>query len=138
MPSTSALTDLLTLQHRPELGVTEVRWLRPAAAQELQQSYTLVLTSARNRRYWLLDLRQRGPASEDDTHWVLTQFVPQLAARAHGRVYLAFLVAASQLSPEEQESGSPMVLTDQAHVRLFANDAPALRWLAGRQHHESS
>ncbi|RSK49296.1 hypothetical protein [Hymenobacter rigui] len=129
--------DLLTMQYRPELGVMDVRWLRPVAARELQQSYSMALEAAPATRYWLLDLRQRGPASEDDTHWVLTQFVPDLAARTRGRVYLAFLVAASQLSPEEQEAGSPMVLTDQAHVRLFAAEEPALHWLAGRQHHES-
>ncbi|MBX0292837.1 hypothetical protein K3G63_20505 [Hymenobacter sp. HSC-4F20] len=141
MPPTSASApDFVSLQHRDELGILVIRWQRPVSAAELQQSYAAALAAARptRTRYWLVDLRSRGPASEDDTHWVLTQFVPTLATRLRGPVYLAFLVPAGQLTPEEQEAGAPMVLTDTAHVRLFATEASALYWLSRRQHHDST
>lgn len=137
-PVSAAVAEYLAIEARPARGFLIARWLRPVTAQELQRGYAAALHVARDKRYWLLDLRGRGPASEDDTHWVLTQFVPQLAPQLGGRTYLAFLVAATQLSPEQQENGFPMVLDDRAHVRLFAAEEPALRWLLGRQHHDSA
>ncbi|MET4108900.1 hypothetical protein [Hymenobacter sp. UYP22] len=137
-PSTSALPSFLSLQVRPELAVAIIRWLRPVSAAELQQGYHQLLQHAQTGYYWLVDLRQRGPASEDDTHWVLTQFIGCLARQTGQRVYLAFLVTAGQLNAEEQQSGSPMVQNEQAHVRLFGEEAPALHWLASRRQHHSA
>ncbi|GGG46748.1 hypothetical protein [Hymenobacter glacieicola] len=137
-PPTAA--DYVEFHRRDELGVLIIRWTRPVSAAELQQSYEAALTLARpaSTRYWLADSRGRGPASEDDTHWVLTQFMPRVAAVLHGRVYLAFLVSAAQLSPEEQQTGSPMVFSDLAHVRLFATEEAAIHWLHSRQHLDSA
>lgn len=132
-----AVAGFLAFHYRPELGTLLGRWLRPVSPRELQQGY-VALAAAHGTRYWLLDLRARGPASEDDTHWVLTEFVPGLAEQLGRRVYLAFLVAPGQLSPEEQQLGSPMVLDERAHVRLFADEVPAQTWLSGRQHHDST
>ncbi|WP_426490212.1 hypothetical protein [Hymenobacter sp. 102] len=136
--SAPALPAFLSFQIQPELHITIVRWLRPVSAAELVQGYEALLHQPQAGRYWLVDLRRRGPASEDDTHWVLTQFVDGLVNQTRQRVYLAFLVAAGQLSEEQQESGSPMVQDEQAHVRLFSEEAPALHWLAGRQQHHST
>lgn len=137
-PAPTVLPSFLSWQVRPELAVAIIRWLRPVSAAELQQGYHLLLQQARPGQYWLVDLRQRGPASEDDTHWVLTQFVGSLAQQTGQRVYLAFLVAPGQLSAEEQQSGSPMVQNEQAHVRLFSEETPALHWLASRRQHHSA
>lgn len=128
----------LAVQIRPELDVTIIRWLRPVSAAELVQGYEALLHQRRIGSYWLVDVRQRGPASEDDTHWVLTQFVGSLAQQTDQRVYLAFLVGAGQLNAEQQASGSPMVQDEQAHVRLFSDEPPALQWLAGRRQHHST
>ncbi|GAB2789820.1 hypothetical protein HNQ93_003257 [Hymenobacter luteus] len=132
--------DFVEFHRRDELGVLVVRWPRPVSPLELQQSYTAALAAARptRTRFWLVDLRHRGPASEDDTQWVLSEFVPQAFKQLKGRVYWAFLVPAAQLSPEEQQTGSPMVMHDMAHVRLFGTEEGALHWLAGRQHHDSA
>lgn len=137
-PSTSVLPSFLSLQVRPELAVAIIRWLRPVSAAELHQGYQALLHQAQTGQYWLVDLRQRGPASEDDTHWVLTQFVGTLARQTGQRVYLAFLVAPGQLNAEEQQSGSPMIQNEQAHVRLFSEETPALHWLASRRQHHSA
>lgn len=131
------VAGFLEFHYRPELGTLAGRWLRPVSPEELQQGY-VALAAAHTTRYWLLDLRGRGPASEDDTHWVLTEFVPGLAGQRGRRVYLAFLVGPGQLSADEQQLGSPMVLDELAHVRLFADEAPAQAWLSGRQHHDSA
>ncbi|MCA8832140.1 hypothetical protein [Hymenobacter pini] len=134
----SAFPSFLSVQVRPELDITVIRWLRPVSAAELMQGYETLLQHTRTGCYWLVDVRQRGPASEDDTHWVLTQFVSSLAQHTGQRIYLAFVVAASQLSADQQHSGSPMVQSAQAHVRLFSDEVPALHWLAGRRQHHSA
>lgn len=133
----AAVAGFIEFHYRPELGTLVGRWLRPVSPPELQQGYA-ALAAAHTSRFWLLDLRSRGPASEDDTHWVLTEFVPRLAEQLGRRVYLAFLVPPGQLSAEEQRLGSPMVLDELAHVRLFAAEGPAQAWLSGRQHHDSA
>lgn len=140
MPSSSSTTlpDFLHLQPHRELGLQAARWLRPVAAHELQQGYEAILATEPNTRYWLFDLRQRGPASEDDTHWVLTYFVTRMATQLKGRVYLAFLVSAGHLTAEEQQTGSVMLMDERAQVRLFADETPALHWLTNRQHHDSA
>ncbi|RPD46418.1 hypothetical protein DNI29_15600 [Hymenobacter sediminis] len=131
--------EFLEFQRRDEQGVLVVRWTRPVSPLELQQSYaaTLAQAQATRTRFWLVDLRGRGSASEDDTHWVLSEFVPQAFKKLKGRVYWAFLVPAGQLGPEEQQAGSPMVMNEMAHVRLFGTEEGALHWLTGRQHHDS-
>lgn len=134
----SAFPSFLSVQKRPELNSTIIRWVRPVTATELMQGYEAVLSLRQPGCYWLVDVRQRGPASEDDTHWVLTHFVNSLARQVHQRVYLAFLVPAGQLNAEQQLSGSPMVQNEQAHVRLFSDEPLALQWLASRWQHHSA
>ncbi|TGD78269.1 hypothetical protein [Hymenobacter wooponensis] len=132
--------DSVELHYRNDLQILTARWLRPIPAPELVQSYEAALSKAKQHRarYWLLDVRGRGPASEDDTEWVLTEFFPRLHEQLGGRVYVCFLLAASQLSAAEQEEGAPLVANEQYHVRLFTAEAPALAWLSRRQDYESA
>jgi hypothetical protein len=132
--------DSVELLYRPELQILMARWLRPVAAPELVHGYEATLLKAKQHRarYWLLDVRGRGPASEDDTEWVLTEFFPRLHQQLGGRVYVCFLLAASQLSAAEQEDGAPLVSNEQYHVRLFTAETPAMAWLSRRQDYESA
>jgi hypothetical protein len=132
--------DSVELHYRKDVQILMARWLRPIAAAELYEGYEAALAKAKQHRarYWLLDLRARGTASEDDTQWVLTQFFPKLPPQLGGRVYVSILLAASQLSEAEQEEGSPLVANEQYHVRLFATEVPALAWLSRRQDYESA
>ncbi|QJX47185.1 hypothetical protein HMJ29_09635 [Hymenobacter taeanensis] len=142
MPDSNLLSppDSVELHYRKDLQILTARWLRPITGPELVHGYEAALVKARQHRarYWLLDVRGRGPASEDDTDWVLSEFFPRLPSQLGGRVYVCFLLAASQLSASEQEAGAPLVANEHYHVRLFAAEAPALAWLARRQDFESA
>ncbi|WBO84584.1 hypothetical protein [Hymenobacter yonginensis] len=139
MPTPTLLADFAELSFRPDLQILLGRWLRPISTAELQQSYEALLTAAvpPKCRFWLLDLRRRGISSEDDTLWTLETFLPLLAPRLGGRVYLAFLVSPGHLSAIDQESGAPMVTNAQCHVRLFTDEGLATAWLGRRRQHES-
>jgi hypothetical protein len=139
MPISTLLADFAELAFRPDLQVLLMRWRRPVSTPELQQSYEALLAAATplRCRFWLLDLRQRGISSEDDTLWTLEAFLPRLALHLSGRVYLAFLVSPSHLSAIDQESGAPMVTNARYHVRLFTDEGLAAAWLSRRHQHES-
>lgn len=142
MPTSTPAPDLASMvefSFRDDAGVLLGRWLRPVHGPDLRHSYEAMLAAARPRkaRYWLLDLRPRGTASEDDTHWVLTEFLPRLAPRLGGRVYVAFVLAPAHVGALDPDHGADMVLHNDYHVRLFLDEAQALQWLALRQHHDS-
>ncbi|UYZ61797.1 hypothetical protein [Hymenobacter weizhouensis] len=131
--------SVVEFHFRDDARVLLGRWLRPVHGPELRHSYKAMLAAARphQARYWLLDLRTRGTASEDDTHWVLTEFLPRLAPRLGERVYVAFVLPPAQVGMLDPENGADMALHADYHVRLFLDEAQALRWLALRQHHNS-
>jgi len=139
MLTPAPLADLVELTYRNDLNVLLARWLRPLSSPELWQSYEALLDTAalHQCRFWLLDLRRRGISTEDDTQWVLETFLPRLAPRLGGRVYLAFLVAPPHLASVDQENGAPLVSNAQCHVRLFTDEGLATAWLGRRRQHES-
>ena len=139
MPQSVQVADFAELTFREDLRVLLARWLRPISSAELQRSYEALLAMAAPHRcrFWLLDLRRRGTSTEDDTHWVLEIFLPQLAPRLGGRIYLAFLVSPVHLAVIDQESGAPLVANAHCHARLFTEEGLASAWLARRHQHES-
>ncbi|SNS03140.1 hypothetical protein [Hymenobacter mucosus] len=140
MAAPTPAPDYLTLHHRDDLGVLLVRWQRPLSGLEVQAGYEAIATHAVacRSRYWLLDYRGRSVPTEDDTDWFLTQFIPPLAGRLGGRVYLAFLMAPSHLSAIDQEDGVPLASDTHCHLRMFTEEGLAIAWLARRQHYESA
>ncbi|SHI30075.1 hypothetical protein SAMN02745146_0437 [Hymenobacter daecheongensis DSM 21074] len=139
MPAlTLPVADFMELTFRPDAGTLLGRWHRPVSEPEVQQGYeaTLAAATAHRSRYWLLDLRRRGPISEDSTHWVLEAFLPRLASLLGGRVYVAFLMSPGHLSAVDQENGAPLVASAACHVRLFTDEGNATEWLLRRQRHE--
>ncbi|GAA3952868.1 hypothetical protein [Hymenobacter algoricola] len=139
MPAAPTLiADIMELAFRSDVGTLLGRWLRPSTTAEVQQGYeaTLRFASTYRSRYWLLDLRRRGPVSEDGTHWVLESFLPRLAPLLGGRVYVAFLMSPGHLSAIDQENGAPLVSNARCHVRLFSDESNAAEWLQRRQRHD--
>lgn len=139
MPTSTFAADFLELTYRDDLDVLLSRWQRSVSAIELRQGYDVLLTTASRPRcrFWLLDLRRRGTATEDDTAWVLETFLPRLAPALGGRVYLAFLLSPAHLAAVDQENGAPLVSNAQCHARLFTDEGQALAWLQRRRQHES-
>ncbi|RYU83794.1 hypothetical protein [Hymenobacter persicinus] len=137
MPPT-LVADFVELTYRADVGTLLARWLRPVAPPEVEQGYEGTLSAAlvHRSRYWLLDLRRRGPISEDCTYWVLDNFLPRLAPQLGGRIYVAFLMTPGHLSTVDQENGAPLVSSAACHVRLFSDEGNATEWLLRRQRHE--
>lgn len=140
MLASTLSVDFLNTTFRDDLGVLLARWHRGVSPIELRQGYDNLLAAAapQRGRFWLLDLRRRGPSPEDDTLWVLETFLPRLAPTLGGRVYLAFLLAPAHLAAVDQENGASLVSNAQCHARLFTDEGLALAWLARRRQHESA
>ncbi|GAA4001133.1 hypothetical protein GCM10022408_10400 [Hymenobacter fastidiosus] len=138
--SPTSATDFMELTFRPDVGTLLGRWLRPASEPEIRQGYEATLSAATTHRsrYWLLDLRRRGPISEDCTHWVLEAFLPRLGPLLGGRTYIAFLMSPGHLSAVDQENGAPLVSSAACHVRLFSDEGNAAEWLLRRQRHDGA
>lgn len=128
----------LTIAH--DKNLLRGTWLRPVGSLDLRRGYEDLLTAARRQsaRFWLVDVRQRGVSSEDDTLWVLDEFLPRLAPALGGPVFLAFLMPSAQLATAGEEDGELMVSTPQYHVRLFGREKAATAWLARRRQLETA
>lgn len=140
MPQDLPVGDSAELTIRHDKNVLLGTWHRPVASADLQRGYEALLTAARQQaaRFWLLDLRLRGVSSEDDTLWVLEDFLPRLLPALGGPVFIAFLIPEAQLSTAgDPADGELMAATPSYHVRLFASEKAAGAWLARRRQHET-
>lgn len=135
----TAPPDLLDLSFRPDLGLLFGRWLRAAFDEaEIRQGYAAIqaVAARHDARYWLLDLRRRGPISPAATQWVTDTFLPQLAACLHCRPCLAYLLSPTHLSaytPRPEAAASA-----PCEVALFADEHAALHWLDQCRHAETA
>jgi len=124
-------TDYLTLRYRPDLHRLVGRWQRPVSAAEFRAGYRAMLRLARqtNCPYWLLDLRGRDTLPDANTRrWLLHSFMPELAGRLAGPVYLAYLLSPSMMREMTAPAGSA------AQVAFFSEEGPLTAWLTQCQH----
>ncbi|MCC3155645.1 hypothetical protein LJ737_00240 [Hymenobacter sp. 15J16-1T3B] len=134
----TALADFVDLSFRTDLGLLFSRWLRSATDAEVRQGYeaALAVATPHAARYWLLDMRRRGPASAAATRWVIDAFLPRLAGYFPPRLYLAYLLSPSHLGdfvPLTQPS-----VPGTYEVALFSDEAAALHWLERCRHAEAA
>lgn len=127
---TTDANELLDLSFRADLGLLFGRWLRPPVDEaEFRQGYEAILALAARHgaRYWLLDLRRRGPIGAEATRWVTDTFLPQLAERLQCRSCLAYLLSPSHLTAyaAQPEAAAPA----PCDVALFSDEHAALHWL---------
>jgi hypothetical protein len=132
------MVDFLALTHQPATPVLVARWLRAATPEELQQGYHELLSVAtlHKVRYWLLDLRRRGPVSTELVQWVQQTFFPHAARELQGSVYLSYFISPDHL--EQLQLQPDWFAEDQGHclARLFTDERQATEWLSQTRQQE--
>jgi hypothetical protein len=131
------------VSYRADLDVLVGRWFQPLPDAQLRQTYQALLAEAQangNCRFALLDIRRRDVASDAFTKWLLTEFNAGLPQLLGGPVMTAYLATPSHLA--RVILGNMPAALDSArqggvHVRFFADESAALRWLRGGQGHGS-
>ncbi|KAA5543383.1 hypothetical protein [Adhaeribacter rhizoryzae] len=130
-------SDNLSLNFRPELNILVCRFIQPIPSALLRQAYGKALQTAQEyqARYWLFDLRRRGPISAEDEKWILEYFFPQAESQVKALQYFAYLVTPSHyvhirevVSTDKLANYSPLT-----HISIFDSEDKALDWLALNQ-----
>jgi hypothetical protein len=126
-----AAPDFVDLAFRPDLNLLFGRWLRAATDAEVRQGYEAALSVALpyQARYWLLDMRRRGPVSQAATRWVVEAFLPRLVECMREQLHLAYLLSPSHLHEAPPQAPTPGTAAP-CHIRLFTDECSALHWLA--------
>lgn len=127
----------LFLDFRSDLNILICRFTQPIPSSFLRQEYENSLEVSReyNARYWLFDLRRRGPISAEDESWILDYFFPQAENLTRTHQYFAYLVTPSHylhiksmISVENLANFTPLT-----HIAIFDSENKALDWLALKQ-----
>lgn len=134
----TAVPEFLDLCFRADLGLLFGRWLHaPADEAEVRQGYeaALAVAARHGARYWLLDLRRRGPVSSAATGWIIDTFLPRLADCLQCRPCLAYLLSPSHLN---DYTPCPVAASAPCEVALFSDEHAALHWLDQCRHAETA
>ncbi|OON70568.1 hypothetical protein [Hymenobacter sp. CRA2] len=136
----TVLPEFLDLSFRDDLGLLFGRWLRGTDDAEVRQGYEAALSVAvtRQARYWLLDMRRRGPASNTAMRWVIDAFLPRLVGCLHARIYLAYLLSPSHLSAMTPPAYAPATPLAHCDIRMFSDEFSALQWLTACHQQENA
>ncbi len=127
----------LSINFRSDLNILVCRFIQPVPSAFLRQEYENSLEVAREyqARYWLFDLRRRGPVSAEDENWILNHFFPRAEKQANVPQYFAYLLTPSHshhirdvISPEKLANFSQLT-----HISVFDSEEKALDWLALNQ-----
>ena len=126
--------DFLEISYRPDLNLLLGRWLRPIELEEMQHGYQLLLDAAvaGDCRQWLLDVRRRQNTHQVGAQWMLSNFLPQLAARLGGRTRLAYLMAPTYLRDADADAAFPPATYFEGKPFVgerFIEENTALDWL---------
>lgn len=133
-----SVTDYLSLQHRPDLGLVTARWTRPVGSAELRAGYQEILRYSSGCdacRRWLIDARRRVEVDARDVHWLTDVFYPTLRQQLHGHVYLAFLIGPHQADDVQDDTlpALPHTHGDNCSVNQFTDEGEAVRWLVAQR-----
>ncbi|QHL87749.1 hypothetical protein GU926_10035 [Nibribacter ruber] len=128
--------DAIALTHRPDMDVLFLRWPQPVYAFTPREVYTQVLELAQETkvRYWLFDIRSRGPLSLEDAQWVKEVFYPTLHEQINRHIYVAYL-----LTPGHAEDPTTVAHAEElrqqewfgqtASFEGFTSETDAMLWL---------
>lgn len=128
--------EALALTYRPDLNVLFLRWPQPVYALPAKDVYQQVLALAQetSARFWLFDVRSRGPLSPEDAQWVCETFYPQLHAEGGLAIHISYL-----FSPSHAEDDATLQLIQklrtepwfgqEVELEHFTSETEALLWL---------
>lgn len=132
--------DAIALTHRPDLDVLFLRWPQPVYTFTAREVYQQVLELAQetHARFWLFDVRSRGPLAEEDIKWVKGVFYPTLHNQMDQMIHVAYL-----LTPAHAEDPATIAHAEelkaqdwygrQANFAGFISETEALHWLKSCQ-----
>ena len=129
---------LLQLTPRPDLGILVGRWGYQPHPSQLPAAYEeLAVVGLRDKcRFWLQDIRRRTLNDPHTTHWLLTDYFPEMAARLGERLYVAYLVSPDlhqliitgpEFAPVASYINKPFA------VAFFGDEGEAIGWLTKQQ-----
>jgi len=123
--------NFLLLRYRADIHTLVTRWRRPVSAAEFRQGYAATLAAAETTAcpFWLVDLRGRNAPDADPSHWLSTDFLPQLLSRLGAAVYLGLLLPPYFIHPLLATTGSPTP-TQLPTVQYFDEEGALAQWLA--------
>ncbi|MFB9863348.1 hypothetical protein [Rufibacter immobilis] len=128
--------DAIALTYRPDLDVLFLRWPQPVYALATREVYQQVLELARetSARYWLFDVRSRGPLSAEDAQWVMESFYSALHGQLPHIAHVAYLVTPAhtedlQTTKVIEEMRTQPWYGQGADFEVFTSETDALHWL---------
>ncbi|GGK84616.1 hypothetical protein ACD591_13315 [Rufibacter glacialis] len=128
--------DAIALTYRPDLDVLFLRWPQPVYAFTTREVYQQVLELAQDTkaRYWLFDVRSRGPLSAEDVTWLRESFFPALHGQLRQLTHVAYLVSPAHANdPETNVQATQMRALpwygQGADFEGFTSETDALGWL---------
>ena len=127
----------LSVTFRSDLNILICRFIQPTPSDLLRAGYenALAIAKENNTRFWLFDLRRRGPARPEDETWILESFFPRLEANAQETQYFAYLVTPSHLVHVRGVIGLDKLAnySPHVHISVFDSEAKAIDWLTLNQ-----
>lgn len=132
--------DATALTYRSDLDVLFLRWPQPVYALPVREVYRKVLELAQetSARYWLFDVRSRGPLSEEDAVWVREEFYPSLHGKFENITHVAYLI-----TPAHSEDYASLRAAEEARKKDwygkwadfdgFTSETDAIDWIKNCQ-----
>ena len=127
----------LSVNFRADLNILFCRFVQPTSSALLRNGYQNALNVAQENkaRFWLFDLRRRGPALAEDEKWIMEYFFPRVENLTKVHQYFAYLVTPTHYVHVRDVIGLDKLahyspLTD---IRIFDSEDKAIDWLALNQ-----
>ncbi len=113
-----------------------MRWPQPVYALGVREVYQQVLELAQqtHARYWLFDLRSRGPLSKEDVAWLRESYFPALHGELGQITHVAYLLSPAHANDPKTRGLAGEMRTLPwygigADFEGFTSETEALHWL---------
>ncbi|RZK62282.1 MAG: hypothetical protein EOO59_02950 [Hymenobacter sp.] len=127
--------ELLHLSYRADAALLIGRWGYQPTPAELPAQYERLAAAALHHgaRRWLQDIRRRNLNDPETTHWLFTEFFPDMAGQLGRPLRVAYLVgptlrglieAGPDFQPLSAYKGRPFI------VVFFGEESAAIDWLS--------
>lgn len=119
-----------------EPRVLWLTWQQKVPSPIIQEVYEQLFRHMRHLqvKHILIDISQRGRASDADETWMMQEFAPRLLQQFKEGIYLAYLLNAQHYQELKAESpnGTMESLSHLLSLHYFREEQGALAWLAAK------
>jgi hypothetical protein len=130
-----AAEGLLQTNYREDLDIWLCRWFSIQDSGHFKKCYNQIFDEAKatGYHYWLVDIRGRGRATQEDYDWYFATFLPNKLAELQGHFFLAYLVTPSHYTYIQQTETltrfEEAERTSDLKTRFFQSEQDAIDWL---------